>query len=696
MKNGAVKALAGLAALGLLSFADEARADNPLVSTPDKLGGDGLDTHLFRPAMDSKGFFATNGSDILGHLDFSVGLIVDYGRNLLRTGANGKFTDGLTNSLINNSFQGTFGFNLGLFNHIEVGLDVPIILMDGSPQYFNQGCPNGGNVGQTAGCANGPYLAGEPGWGSSNTTGDKATALDAQNLEFLALHAKWRILRVEKGFGLALGLQAGVAVTDAYRQAGGERGWFLWPQLIGEKRFGATGKVKIGLNVGFRAHDQSGTKLGNMRASLSFDGVPGANGTVTDGQLLTYGLAVSYRATDVLDLVLDTYGTYQVGGNTSGLLALSNEATAGIKLFVDRNSYFMLGGGPRYTPGFQAADVRAFIGFVYEPSIGDRDGDGYKDDVDKCPDEPEDFDGFKDEDGCPDPDNDNDGIPDVDDRCPNEPEDRDGDHDEDGCPEGNDGDRDGDGILDSHDKCPDQPEDKDGFEDADGCPDPDNDKDGIPDKQDACPNDPEDKDGFQDEDGCPDPDNDNDGIPDKQDKCPGSDATVKAGKDTKETWNGFEDDDGCPDKGNVIIQGNDIMILQKIKFRTNSAEILPESNTILDAVGTTLMHHPEFTLIEIQGHADERAPDDYNLKLTQDRVDSVMSAMVSRGVERTRLRSKGYGEYCPEDNGHNETAWEKNRRVEFKVVKTKDGATGVELGCTNASAHGVHALPVPP
>ncbi len=695
MKLGAVTALAGLAALGAISFASDAHAANPLLGN-----NDGLDTHLFRPAMDSKGFFATNGSDILGHLDFSIGLVVDYGRSLLRT--DGTFTnEGRTNSLINNSFQGTFGFNLGLFNHIEVGLDMPVILMDGSPQYFNQGCPGGGIVGQAANCNDGPYKAGVPGWGSSNTPGAPATALDSQNLEFLALHAKWRILRVEKGFGLALALQAGVAVTDAYRQAGGERGWFLWPQLIGEKRFGSTGKFKVGLNVGFRAHDVSQTSLSHMRDSLSFDPVPNASGVVNDGDLLTYSLAMSYRATDVLDLVLDTYGSYQLsatvaGVTTTGGLAISNEATAGIKLFVDRNSYFMLGGGPRYTAGYEAADFRGFIGFVYEPSIGDRDGDGYKDDVDKCPDEPEDFDGFKDEDGCPDPDNDNDGIPDVDDRCPNEPEDRDGDHDEDGCPEGNDGDRDGDGILDSRDKCPDQPEDRDGFEDSDGCPDPDNDKDGIPDKQDACPNDPEDKDGFQDEDGCPDPDNDNDGIPDKQDKCPGSDETVKQGKDTKETWNGFEDDDGCPDKGNVIIQGNDIMILQKIKFRTNSAEILPESNTILDAVSATLTHHPEFTLIEIQGHADERAPDEYNLKLTQDRVDSVMSAMVSRGVDRQRLRSKGYGEYCPEDPGHNETAWEKNRRVEFKVVKTKDGPTGVELGCTNAAAHGVRALPVPP
>jgi hypothetical protein len=98
----------------------------------------------------------------------------------------------------------------------------------------------------------------------------------------------------------------------------------------------------------------------------------------------------------------------------------------------------------------------------------DSDGDGVPDDVDQCPDVPEDKDGFQDEDGCPDYDNDNDGIYDLQDKCPNEPE------------------------------------DFDGFEDSDGCPDPDNDRDGIPDNVDKCPNTPEDIDGYQDDDGCPD------------------------------------------------------------------------------------------------------------------------------------------------------------------------------------------------
>ncbi len=484
---------------------------------------------------------------------------------------------------------------------------------------------------------------------------------------------KWRITKVEHGFGLALGLQVGDGFATAAANAGADYGFFYWPMAMVEKRFGPRGEFRIALNGGFRGHSAQSTTL-----QLK-------DGKFADGSLVTFGGGISWRVLEPLDLVAETYGTYLLASGADSGVKLSNEAVGGLKIFVERNSYLMLGGGTRYTTGFEAADIRAFVGFIFEPSIGDRDGDGIKDDVDQCPDDPEDFDGFQDEDGCPDPDNDIDGIPDIVDRCPDLPEDKDGDHDEDGCPENSDGDRDGDGIPDSKDKCPDEPEDREGFQDQDGCPDPDNDQDGIPDKMDQCPNDPEDKDGFQDQDGCPDPDNDRDGIPDVVDKCPNQ----------PETYNGFEDEDGCPDKGSVILEDNQIIILDKIKFAKGSAEILAASNQVLDAVTTLLQHHPEFTLVDVEGHADERASDAYNLQLTQARVNSVVRSLVARGVKQGRLRSKGYGEYCPADNAHNEEAWEKNRRVEFKIVKKDSGPTGVTLGCDNAAMHGVKPDPVP-
>ncbi len=85
-------------------------------------------------------------------------------------------------------------------------------------------------------------------------------------------------------------------------------------------------------------------------------------------------------------------------------------------------------------------------------------------------------------------DRDNDGIPDDVDACPDEPEDHLGADPRDGCPLPKD--RDGDGIPDAFDKCPDKAEDFDGIDDGDGCPEDDADHDGIPDAVDHCPKTP--------------------------------------------------------------------------------------------------------------------------------------------------------------------------------------------------------------
>jgi OmpA-OmpF porin, OOP family len=151
----------------------------------------------------------------------------------------------------------------------------------------------------------------------------------------------------------------------------------------------------------------------------------------------------------------------------------------------------------------------------------DRDGDGVVDGADKCADQSEDKDGFQDEDGCPELDNDADGIVDTADKCPDvlgplqnlgcpvvdkdgdginddqdkcggEPEDKDGFQDEDGCP---DLDNDADGSPDASDKCPVQSGPLENF----GCPDADKDGDRISDRVDACPEQP----GVAEEKGCP-------------------------------------------------------------------------------------------------------------------------------------------------------------------------------------------------
>jgi outer membrane protein OmpA-like peptidoglycan-associated protein len=280
----------------------------------------------------------------------------------------------------------------------------------------------------------------------------------------------------------------------------------------------------------------------------------------------------------------------------------------------------------------------------------DRDKDGIADDVDKCPDEAEDFDGFEDTDGCPDLDNDKDGIPDATDKCPNLAEDFDGFQDEDGCP---DLDNDNDGIPDVRDKCPNEPEDFDGVQDDDGCPDivQDSDKDGIPDDKDKCPLLMEDFDNFQDADGCPDPDNDLDGIPDSLDKCPNE----------PETYNGYMDEDGCPDTRPI----EEKFVLRGVNFETGSASITPDSYAVLDQVVKSLKAYPEVR-VEVSGYTDNVGKDDYNLALSQRRADSVKMYLVNAGIGADRIVAKGYGKANPIASNATAAGRAENRRIEFR------------------------------
>jgi outer membrane protein OmpA-like peptidoglycan-associated protein len=252
-------------------------------------------------------------------------------------------------------------------------------------------------------------------------------------------------------------------------------------------------------------------------------------------------------------------------------------------------------------------------------------------------------------------DSDGDGIPDRWDLCPYQPEDYDGFEDLDGCPEP---DNDGDGIPDLKDECRDLSEDRDGFQDDDGCPDPDNDGDGIPDIRDDCPNQAEDLDGFQDLDGCPDEDNDGDGIPDEKDKCP----------NRPETPNGYQDDDGCPDEAPVFLQVGQVWVLREIRFRSGSAHLQSSSFAVLDSLAVLLHRHPD-VVVEIAGHTDNVGSWDFNLRLSQKRAEAVREYLIFKGIDPNRLRAVGYGESRPIASNATRTGREQNRRIEIIRIR---------------------------
>ncbi len=238
-------------------------------------------------------------------------------------------------------------------------------------------------------------------------------------------------------------------------------------------------------------------------------------------------------------------------------MAVLPNAAVGVSLITNSAFNFDLGVKLDYTNSDRIDNVNTsdwkdaylmpYVGIALNftsPDEKDSDRDGIPDYRDQAPKNPEDFDGFMDADGAPDPDNDGDGILDVNDGAPLQAEDIDGFKDFDGIP---DLDNDNDTILDVNDQAPNVPEDFDGYLDTDGIPDTDNDKDGILDATDRAPNDAEDKDSFEDNDGIPDLDNDKDAIADILDQAPGTDETIRKGIDTKETYNDYQDTDGVPD-----------------------------------------------------------------------------------------------------------------------------------------------------
>ena len=101
-----------------------------------------------------------------------------------------------------------------------------------------------------------------------------------------------------------------------------------------------------------------------------------------------------------------------------------------------------------------------------------------------------------------------------------------------------------------------------------------------------------------------------------------------------------------------------------IYFEYDSSEIRPEYRQAIEAHAAYLAANPS-TNITLEGHADERGSREYNLALGERRADSVKRQMNLLGASTNQIRTVSYGEERPAIDGHDETAWSENRRVEI-------------------------------
>jgi outer membrane protein OmpA-like peptidoglycan-associated protein len=344
----------------------------------------------FRPAIDSRGYLTLNASQTLGHGEMSFGLgSLQWGRKLLSFEA-GPATYSVDN-MISATLVAALGLHLGDVP-LEVGASLPFTIMNGS---------------------RGPDALGDP----NNPNDDKLYRLDGQGLGDVGIHLKARLARVGRfGFG---------AIGSLYVPTSASRDPFLGeaavtPQLVGvaDATFGA---VRFAINAGIRFRRTT------TFMDLGSGGAPATMGSITTSTALPAGVAAAWSVVpEKIELVGEVFGAIPVGQH-HGYQSL--EALGGVKVYLAKNSFLSLGAGRGLVPGEAGnPDFRAVIGIVFEPKaaqrmtgnvpdedgtiamgppvkhddgLGDRDNDGIFDKDDKCPDDPENYNGVDDEDGCP-------------------------------------------------------------------------------------------------------------------------------------------------------------------------------------------------------------------------------------------------------------------------------------------------------
>jgi peptidoglycan-associated lipoprotein len=120
----------------------------------------------------------------------------------------------------------------------------------------------------------------------------------------------------------------------------------------------------------------------------------------------------------------------------------------------------------------------------------------------------------------------------------------------------------------------------------------------------------------------------------------------------------------------------DIARIQTVYFAFDRSEVTPTELEKISANADIFQKWPDWS-ITVEGHCDERGTNEYNLALGERRARAASRALQAEGIDGGRINIVSYGEERPSDPGHNERAWSRNRRAEFKVDTGMSG--GAEM-----------------
>jgi outer membrane protein OmpA-like peptidoglycan-associated protein len=119
----------------------------------------------------------------------------------------------------------------------------------------------------------------------------------------------------------------------------------------------------------------------------------------------------------------------------------------------------------------------------------------------------------------------------------------------------------------------------------------------------------------------------------------------------------------------VVLTPSSIQIADKVQFAFDSAEILPASFDLLKEVAGMLEKNAQIEKMQVEGHTDSSGAAGHNKELSQKRAESVRAFLVKAGVSSKRLVAKGFGPDKPIADNGTDDGKEKNRRVEFNILK---------------------------
>ena len=568
----------------------------------------GFALQRFTPAFAGDRFFGVSSPYASGELGFHVGILADYATNPLLVSRVKGITD--PTGVVTDQLHLHLNATFALFDRLALNVDAPAALLNGGddPTYR----------------------------GTSFASPDDAAWGD------LRIGLRARLLGDERDLfqiGVQGFLWAPTGKRDAFTGDEEVRGM---PQLV---LGGFHDRFVWSFNAG--AH---------LRPTTTYN-------DVAVGHSMGLGAAVALRLGDERRFQIGPEATVGFAIEGAARRNTHAEITLGAKYRFLGRLEAGLAAGTGVTPGYGTPDARFIAGLTYTPERypappppADSDKDGVTDDKDLCPQLAAGDKVHPGKPGCPEPpDADKDGIFDEADACAAVPGVASPDAKKNGCP----ADADGDGLADANDECPDKPSGEAGDPKHPGCPaPPDTDGDGVLDRDDACPA----IKGLQSQDpaqhGCPG-DGDGDSIRDDLDACP----EIRGAKDADPAKN------GCPKI--VRFKGSEIIILQQVQFATGTAKLTGNSDEILGEVANVLKERTEITRMEVQGHTDDKGNKAANKSLSQKRAESVVKAIVAKGVAADRLTAKGYGQEEPIADNATEDGRAKNRRVQFKILEKK-------------------------